>query len=307
MRHGFAIGLVDCGADNPDLVVLDPDTSSSTMSKLFAERFPERFFNVGIAEPTMVDMAVGLALGGKVPFACGFAALISLRALEQIRTCVCYARQNVKLASSYAGLSDYKDGPTHHAITDIAIMRAMPNMTVIVPADATEARAFVPLIAELDGPVYLRINRSETIGVHDPAVPLEIGRGITRRDGGDLTIVATGSMVGRSLRAAEKLTQEEIEARVIEIHTVKPLDVSLICQAASETGALVTVEEHSIIGGLAGAVTEAVSDCRPAPVERVGVQDTFTRTDVDPESLLDHSGLSIDQIAAAARRVLMRK
>ncbi|MCJ7738962.1 MAG: transketolase family protein [Anaerolineae bacterium] len=307
MRKGYALALAEYAATNPDIVVLDADTSSSTMSNLFAERFPERFFNVGIAEPCMIDMAVGFAAAGKIPFANGFAALLSLRALEQVRTCVCYARQNVKLASTYAGLSDYKDGATHHAITDIAILRSLPEMTVIVPADAIEAGLFVPLVAEYDGPVYLRINRSATINVHAPSAPLEIGKGIIRHEGDDVAIVATGSMTGRSVRAAERLAQQGISATVVEIHTIKPLDAELIRQVAARTGAIVTAEEHTVIGGLGSAVTEALCDGRPVPVERVGIYDSFMRTGTGPEPLLDNCGLAITDVVAATERVLKRK
>lgn len=307
MREGYGRALAEYGEINPDVVVLDADTSSSTLSHFFAQLFPERFFNIGIAEPCMVDVAVGLALGGKIPFANAFAALISLRAAEQVRTCVCYARRNVKLAAGYAGLSDFKDGPTHHAIMDIATMRAMPEMTVIVPADALEAGKWVPVVAEYEGPVYLRLSRAATIPVHDESLRLEIGKGITLREGSDVTIVGTGSMVGRSLLAAEKLAKAGIEARVLEIHTIKPLDVDLIRQTAEETGAFVTAEEHSVIGGLGGAVAEALCGGQPVPLERVGVADTFTCTALDPESLMDACGLAVEDIVSATRRALARK
>ena len=219
MRQGYGVALAEYGAINPDVVVLDADTSSSTLSCFFAERFPERFFNIGIAEPCMVDVAVGLALAGLIPFVNGFAALVSLRAAEQIRTCVCYARTNVKIAAGYAGLSDFKDGPTHHSIVDIAVMRALPEMTVIVPADAVEAAKWVSVMAEHDGPIYLRLSRAATLPVHDESLQVEIGKGIELRQGNDVTIVSTGSMVGRSLLAAAELTKNGIAARVLEIHT----------------------------------------------------------------------------------------
>jgi transketolase len=307
MREGYGRALAEYGAVNADVVVLDADTASSTLTRFFRDRYPDRFFNIGIAEPCMVDVAVGLALGGKVPFANAFAALLALRALEQIRTCVCYARTNVKLAAGYAGLSDFKDGPTHHSITDIATMRALPEIAVVVPADAVEAGRWVPIIAEYDGPVYLRLSRAATLSVHGDDVQLTLGKGITLRDGKDVTIVAAGSMVGRSLLAASALAEEGVEARVLEIHTIKPLDVELIQQAAEETGALVTAEEHSVIGGLGGAVAEALATFRPTPLERVGVLDAFTRTAFDPESLMDVCGLSVPDIAQAARRSMDRK
>jgi len=310
MREGYGRALADYGEVNRDVVVLDADTSASTLTCFFARRFPERFVNVGIAEPCMVDVAVGLALGGKIPFANAFAALLALRAMEQIRTCVCYARTNVKLVAHYAGLSDYKDGPTHHSIVDIAAMRALPEMTVIVPADALEAGKWVSVIAETEGPIYLRISRAATLGVHNDSVRLKIGQGLTLREGRDVTIAGTGSMVGRSLLAAENLAREGISARVLEIHTVKPLDAGLLRQAAEETGAIVTAEEHSVVGGLGGAVAEALagaSGTRPTPLERVGIADTFTRTALDPDSLMDACGLAVADLVAAARRALSRK
>jgi len=309
MREGYGRALADYGEVNRDVVVLDADTSASTLTCYFARRFPERFVNVGIAEPCMVDVAVGLALGGKIPFANAFAALLSLRAMEQIRTCVCYARTNVKLVAHYAGLSDFKDGPTHHSIVDIAAMRALPEMTVIVPADALEAGKWVPIIAEYEGPVYLRISRAATLAVHDEArgLQLRIGEGITLREGRDVTIAGTGAMAGRSLLAAERLAREGISARVLEIHTIKPLDAGLVRQAAEETGAIVTAEEHSVIGGLGGAVAEALAGVYPIPLERVGIADTFARTALDPESLMDAYGLAVEDVVAAARRALARK
>jgi transketolase len=307
MREGYGRALAAYGAVNSDVVVLDADTSSSTLARFFAERYPERFFNVGIAEPCLVDVAVGLALGGKIPFANAFAALVSLRAAEQIRTCVAYARTNVKLAAGYAGLSDFKDGPTHNAITDIAIVRAMPEMTVIVPADTLEAARWVPIVAEYDGPVYLRLSRATTLPVHEEDLEVEIGRGISLREGGDLTIVATGAMVGRSLLAAEGLAAKGISARVLEIHTIKPLDADLVCQAATETGAVVTAEEHSTIGGLGGAVAEVLAERCPTPLERVGVADAFALTGLDLDTLMDACGLAVADVVHAAERVLRRK
>jgi transketolase len=307
MREAYGRALADYGAVNPDLVVLDADTSTSTLSCYFGERFPARFFNVGIAEPCMVDVAVGLALGAKVPFVNGFAALLSLRAMEQIRTCVCYARANVKLVAGYAGLSDFKDGPTHHSIVDLAVMRALPEMTVIVPADSSEAARWVPLIAEYPGPVYLRISRAAPLPVPSPEKPLKVGQGIVLRDGRDLTLVCTGAMVGRSMLAAEELGREGVDARVIEIHTLKPLDADLLLQAAAETGALVTAEEHSIVGGLGGAVAEALCDALPVPVQRVGIADRFACTAFDPETLMDACGLAVADIQSAAHRALALK
>jgi transketolase len=307
MREAYGKALADYGEINQEVVVLDADTSSSTLSNFFADRFPERFYNIGIAEPCMIDVAVGLALGGTIPFANGFASLLSLRALEQVRTCVCYARTNVKLAAHYAGVSAFKDGPTHHSISDIAIMRSLPGMTVIVPADSHEVAGWVPIVAEYDGPVYLRLSRAATLPVHQEGVHLDLGKGLLLRPGGDVSLIGCGAMVGYTLKAAEILAGKGIHARVIEIHTVKPLDIGMIIQAAEETGALVTAEEHSVIGGLGSAVAEALCRYKPVPLEMIGIEDAFARTGPDPESLMDSLGLGISDIVAAAEHVLTRK
>jgi transketolase len=307
MREAYGRALAEYGAVNTRVVALDADTSSSTLSNFFAKQFPDRFFNFGIAEPCMIDAAAGLALGGMVPFANAFAALVSLRALEQIRTCICYARTNVKIAASYAGVSDFKDGPTHHAITDIAIMRSLPEMTVIVPCDGNEAAGFVPLIAEYDGPVYLRLNRAAVQPVSQPGEKLAIGKGIIRRSGAHVTIIACGAMTGRSMQAAQLLAQKGIDARVLEIHTIKPLDREMIVLAARETGAVVTAEEHTIIGGLGGAVVEVLGEEMRVPLARVGINDTFARTGPDPDAIMDAYGMGVEDIVKASITVIEKK
>jgi transketolase len=307
MREAYGRALADYGAVNSNVVALDVDTASSTLSNFFEKRFPDRFFNFGIAEPCMIDAAAGFALAGMVPFANAFAALAALRALEQVRTCVCYARTNVKIASSYAGVSDFKDGPTHHAITDIAVMRSLPEMTVIVPADGGEAAAFVPLIAEFDGPVYFRLNRAATLQVSQPGETLRIGKGMVRRQGQDVAIIACGSMAGRSMQAADSLASQGIQARVIEIHTIKPIDRELLLQASADTGAVVTAEEHTVIGGLGSAVAEVLAAGRPVPLAMVGIHDAFARTGPDPESIMDACGMAVSDIVNAALSVISRK
>ena len=307
LREAYGRSLAEYGEINPRVVVLDADTSASTFANFFAKKFPDRFINVGIAEPCMVDMAVGLSLAGLVPFANAFAALVTLRAMEQIRTCISYAQTNVKIASSYAGLSDFKDGPTHHAIKDLAMMRVLPGMTVVVPADANETANWVPVIAEYDGPVYFRLSRAATIPVNPIDVQPRIGKGHVLRSGSDVSILALGAMVGRSMQAAELLAKENIQARVINLSSLKPLDTELVLQAAEETGAVVTAEEHSIIGGLGGAVAELLSKHRPTHLVRVGVADTFTRTAPDPDALMDAYGLGVDDIVRAAKRVLQQR
>ena len=306
-RQAFGLALADLGDVNPDVVVLDADVSSSTMTKLFGDRHPARFFNMGVTEASMVNVGVGFALGGRIPFVSTFAALLTLRACEQIRTCVAYARTNVKLVGGYAGLSDYKDGPTHFATNDVALMRSMPNMVVLAPADNAEAAKLVPVIADYDGPVYMRISRAAVPDVFDDSLTVQIGKGIVLRDGDDATIIGSGSMVGRCVLAADALTREGIHVRLVSMASIKPLDVDLIRQAAEDTGALVTAEDHTILGGLGSAVAETVAGHYPAPVEFVGLNDTFAETGPDPETLMDAWGLSVQDIVAATHRALRRK
>jgi len=305
-RDAYGRALLEYGSKNSSVVVVAADVSTSVKTDYFATSFPKRFFNVGIAEQGLVDVSVGLALEGMVPFANTFAALL-LRAFEQIRTCVCYAKTNVKIVAGYAGLSDYKDGATHYSICDLAIMRSLPNMVVMSPADPVEIEKTIPLIGEYEGPVYLRISRAEMPVIFDRDHQMEIGKGIVMREGKDITLIGTGIMVHRCLAAASILAAEGIDARVVNIHTIKPLDTSLIIQCADETGAIVTAEEHSIIGGLGSAVAEATAQNCPVPVERVGISDTFAVTGPDTESLLDYYGMSIVDIVQKAKSGLTKK
>jgi transketolase len=251
-------------------------------------------------------VAVGLAYSGKIPFANTFAFLFATRALEMVRTHICYGQANVKLMGAYAGLSDSFDGPTHHSITDIAIMRSLPNMTIVVPGDPVGLAKLLPQAAEWPGPVFFRLNRNEVPVLFDESYDPKIGQAITLRPGGDVTLICAGLMVSRCLDAAEVLAGEGINARVLEVHTVKPLDVEALLQAARETGAFVTVEEHSIIGGLGGAVAEAVTDAYPVPVKRLGIVDKFAETGPYFE-MLDRYGMSVDDIATAARQAIAAK
>jgi transketolase len=306
MRQAYGEALVELGAVNPDVVALSADVSSSDFSSLFETRFPDRFFNVGIAEPCLVDVAAGLAMMGKIPFANTFAFLFALRAVEQVRTSVCFANANVKLAATYAGVSDSFDGPTHHAITDLAVMRALPNMTIVVPADAREVRQAVPAVAACQGPVYLRLCRNEMPDLPGPEHPFEVGRIIELRAGGDLTLIGIGIMVGRCLDAADVLARDGIQARVLQVHTLKPLDAQAIISAASETGVIVTAEEHSIIGGLGAAALEALAEIHPVPVVRIGIRDRFAET--GPYlALLERMGLGVTHIVEAAHYALKVK
>jgi transketolase len=306
-RQAYGQALAEYGAANPAVVVLDADVSSSTLTSYFAKRHPARFFNMGVTEASMVDVGVGLALGGKIPFVNTFAALLTLRACEQIRTCVAYAQANVKLVGGYAGISDYKDGPTHFAVNDMALMRAMPNLAVVAPADNLEAAKMVKVLAEYPGPVYMRISRAAVPDVFDASYEPKIGKGAVLRPGSDVTLVSTGYMAGRCKVAADLLAAEKIDVRLISMSTLKPIDTDLLCRAAAETGAMVTAEDHSIVGGLAGAVAEALAYNCPVPIEPIGLCDTFAQTGPDTESLMDACGLSVDDIVAAVKRVLKRK
>jgi len=305
-RQIFGEALAEYGVKNKKVVVLTADVSASVMTTFFAQKNPERFFNVGIAEAGMIDTAVGFALSGMVPFANTFAALL-LRATEQIRTCVAYANTNVKIIGSFAGLSDAKDGATHHSIMDIAVFRAMPNMTVIVPSDSIEAKKMIPLISEHEGPVYMRISRAEMPILFDENHKVEIGKGTMMRDGSDVTLIANGHLLSRVLEAADQLGSQGIKARVVNMPTVKPLDMPLLRKCARETGAIVTAEEHSIIGGLGGAVAEAISDEIPVPVKRIGVRDKFTESSKDLDPLLDKYGMAVADIVKAAQQAVKQK
>jgi len=306
MRKAYGDALVELGHARKDVVVLSADVSSSDFSSMFEERFPDRFFNVGIAEPALVDAAVGLANGGFVPIANTFAFLFATRALEMVRTHLCYGKSNVKLAGAYAGLSDSFDGPTHHSITDLAIFRSLPGITIVVPADPLAVAKLLPQVAAWQGPVFFRLCRNEVPQIFTDDYQPEIGKGITLVDGDDATIIACGVLVAQSLQAAEKLRREGIQARVVELHTIKPFDGDLVTRCAQETGAIVTAEEHSIIGGLGGAVAECLASAHPAPLERVGLADTFAECGPYAD-LLEKYGMSVEAIADAVRRVLKRK
>jgi len=306
MRKAYGETLVEIGRRFPEVVVLSADVSNSDFSFMFEATYPERFFNVGIAEPAMVDVAVGLANGGKVPIANTFAFLFATRALEMVRTHLCFGGANVKLAGAYAGLSDSFDGPTHHSITDLAILRSLPNMTIVVPADPLGVHRLLPQVVAWPGPVFFRLCRNEVPQIFSEEYQPEIGKGIVLRDGQDLTLITCGVIVGRTLQAALELEKMGLSARVVEMHTIKPLDTDLIVRCAEETGALVTIEEHSIIGGLGGAVSETLSSCFPTPLERLGVPDTFAETGPYVD-LLDKYGLSIEGIIQAGQRAVKRK
>ncbi|AKL96755.1 transketolase C-terminal section [Clostridium aceticum] len=295
-REAYGEALVELGSSNPNVVVLDADLSKSTKTNDFAKKFPERFFNMGIAEQNLMGTAAGLATVGKVPFASTFAMFATGRAFEIIRNSIGYPKLNVKICATHAGLTVGEDGASHQALEDIACMRVIPNMTVIVPADAVEAKAAIHTIAEVKGPVYVRLGRSGVPIINDESTyQFEIGKGVMLKDGKDATIIATGIMVNEALEAAKALEDKGLSVRVINIHTIKPLDEEIIIKAAKETGTIVTVEEHNIIGGLGAAVAEVVVENHPVPMKRIGTLDTFGESG-KPDALLKKYGLTKENI-----------
>ena len=275
-RASYGEALVELGKEHDDVVVLDADLAAATKTGTFKKAFPDRFFDCGIAESNLMGVAAGIATTGMVPFASTFAMFAAGRAFEQVRNSIGYPHLNVKIGATHAGISVGEDGATHQCNEDIALMRTIPGMTIICPADDVEAKAAVKAAYEMDGPVYLRFGRLAVPVINDtPDYKFEIGKGVTLREGKDVTIVATGLCVNSALEAAELLAKDGIEAKVINIHTIKPLDEELIVTAAKETGKVVTVEEHSVIGGLGGAVCEVLGEKAPVPVKRIGVNDVF--------------------------------
>lgn len=275
-RESYGNALAELGAEYENLVVLDADLAGATKTAIFKKAFPERHIDCGIAEGNMAGIAAGLATCGKVPFMSSFAMFAAGRAYEQVRNSIGYPHLNVKIGATHAGISVGEDGATHQCNEDIALMRAIPGMVVINPSDDVEAHAAVAAACEYEGPVYLRFGRLAVPVINDrPDYKFEIGKGVTLREGKDLTIIATGLPVAASLEAAEMLEKDGISAKVINIHTIKPLDTELIIAAAKETGKVVTVEEHSVIGGLGSAVCECLSEHAPTPVMRIGIQDVF--------------------------------
>ncbi|WP_283115024.1 transketolase family protein [Intestinimonas timonensis] len=307
-RAAYGDALVELGGQYPDLVVLDADLSGSTMTKGFAKAYPDRFFNMGIAEGNMMTVAAGLAAAGKKAFANSFAIFASGRAFEQVRNSIAYPHLNVTVVGSHGGLSVGEDGATHQACEDMAVMRAIPGMVVCCPCDGTEMKAAVKALMDYDGPAYLRLGRSavEDLTGDLPGYAFQLGKGVTLRDGGDVTIIAVGLMVQEAMKAADTLAAEGIQARVIDMHTVKPLDEELVLKAAKETGCIVTTEEHNIVGGLGSAVAEYLSGICPVPVVRHGVEDVFGRSGKASEVLAAY-GLTADGIVAKVKAALALK
>lgn len=308
MRESFGKTLVRLGASRPELVVLDADVSTSTRTCLFGQSFPERFFNLGIAEQNTVGIAAGLATVGLIPVVSGFSFLLTMRALEQIRTSIAYPGLNVKIVGGYSGFSDSYDGATHQSVSDIAIMRSIPNMTVIVAADSAEASLALEKALEYRGPVFLRISRAEVPVVSDyRKKSFRIGEAVALRNYGDeIGIVCTGIMVSRVLNAVEILKKRGIGARVLEVHTIKPIDWKRITGLAKSTGALLTVEEANVIGGLGSAVAEVVSETSPVPVQRIGIDDVFGESG-SYEDLLNKHQLTEQAIVERAMALIKKK
>ncbi len=305
-RDAYGEALAEIGAKYDNLIVLDADLSCATKTGTFKKQYPERFFNCGIAEQNLVGVATGLTIAGKLVFCSSFAMFAAGRAFEQVRNSVGYPHNNVKIAATHAGPSVGEDGATHQCNEDIALMRTIPGMTILSPADGNEAKACVRAAAAFEGPVYLRFGRMPVPMIFDDDYEIEIGKGVTLKEGNDVTIVANGIMVGMALEAAETLKAEGISARVINIHTIKPLDEELIVKAAKETGAIVTAEEHSIIGGLGGAVSETLAETCPVPVLRVGVEDKFG-TSAPAAEVLKAYGLTAENIVNKAKQAIALK
>lgn len=303
-RESFGEAVAALADENPDVVVLDADLAEATKTGIFKKKHPDRFIDCGIAESNMVGIAAGLATCGKIPFAASFAMFSAGRAFEQVRNSVGYPHLNVKIVGSHAGISVGEDGATHQCCEDIALMRSIPGMVVLNPADHYEMQAAVRAAAEYKGPVYLRLGRLAVESVHNnDDYQFEIGRGITLREGNDVAIIATGLMVQEAVKAADALKASGINARVIDMHTIKPLDQELVLKAAKETGRIVTAEEHSVIGGLGEAVASFLSETCPTPVTKIGVNDVFGHSGPALE-LLKEFGLSAENIAETVRRVM---
>jgi transketolase len=303
----FGRALVDLGLIHEELVVLDPDVAASTKVTYFAERFPERFIRIGISEQDMIGVAAGLAASGKTPVACGFAMFVACRSWEQISSSVARPGLNVKIVGSHSGLSPSADGDSHQAYGDVAIMRVIPEMKVVVPADAPETVEALKAIVDAPGPAYLRLVRGATPVVYDEGCELTLGRANVLRDGSDASVIANGVMAPMALEAAGRLAGEGISVRVLNMHTVKPLDTDAIVKAASETGAIITAEEHSVIGGLGSAVAETLAAERPTPVERVGINDRFGESSRSYSALMEKMGLTSEAIEEAVRRAMKRR
>lgn len=306
IRDAFGKALAELGEKNKDVVVLDADLASSTCVTLFAEKFPERFFQCGIAEQNMIGIAAGLASCGKIPFAASFAAFVSRRPADQVAVSVAYPKLNVKIIGAYTGLFNGKTGASHMAVEDVSIMRAIPGIVVIDPADATEIRKALEAIAQYKGPVYMRETRDEWPDIFDDSYKFEIGKAALIKDGSDASIISSGVMTSESMKAALELEKEGIKVRVVNMSTIKPIDAKAIIKCAEDTGAIVTAKNHNIYGGLGSAVAEVLVEGYPVPMQRVGIKDVLNESGTNKE-LLHKYGMSHNHIMEAVKKVISRK
>jgi len=307
IREVYGEALVELAKDNDKILVLDADLSGSTKSGMFGKAYPERFFNMGIAESNMVATAAGMASCGMIPFVNTFAVFLTTLGLISARGQVCYGNLNVKFGGAYCGMSDAFDGSTHHACEDIAVMRTLPNMRVLVPSDTASSKALTRVAVELEGPVYLRLSRDVYPDLYSEDEVFEPGKGKIVRDGTDVTVVACGILVHKALEAAEKLAEEGISVRVVDMLSIKPIDRELLVRCAEETGCIVSAEEHSIYGGLGSAAAEALADAGvPVPMQFVGIQDVFTESGPYAQ-LLAKYGIDAEGVAVAVRKALSKK
>ena len=305
-RDAYGETLVDLGGKNRDIVVLDADLSKSTKTILFAKKYPERFFEMGIAEANMISTAAGLASCGKIPFASSFAVFATGRVYDQIRMDVAYSKANVKIFATHGGISVGKDGASHQMIEDLTLMRVLPNMTVLAPSDAVQTRRIVELMATTEGPMYARIGRANASVLYkkEDLKDLTLGKGLIVKDGSDVTIIACGTMVDQAVEAHEQLLQDGVSARVVDMHTIKPLDEKLVIKCARETSTILTLEEHSIIGGLGGAVSEVLAESGlSTKFKRMGVQDMFCESG-EPAELFEKYGLSTSHIVKNVKKLI---
>ena len=305
-REAYGNALAAVGAKNKNIVVLDADLSKSTKTNVFKEQFPDRFFNAGIAEQNLISVGAGLAAAGKIPFVSSFAMFATGRAFEQIRNAVCYPKLNVKVCATHAGITVGEDGATHQSLEDIACMRVLPNMTVVVPADEAETTSVIEWAANYQGPVYVRLGRAGVDDTTPAGYQFVPGKSQTLVEGADLTIIACGALVGPAVEGAKELAQAGISARVINMASIKPIDKDAIVKAAQETGAILTAEEHNVLGGLGSAVAEVVVQEAPVPMAFVGVQDSFGESGT-PKELMAKYGLTAKDIVAAAKKLVARK
>jgi transketolase len=298
--------LVELGRENENIVVCEADIGKSTKTCYFAKEFPERYLNAGIAEQNMLNMAVGLASAGKTVFVSTYSVFASMRACEQIRTFACYPNINIKIVASHGGLTPGNDGPTHQAIEDVGIMRSLPNMCVMMPADFNSTKALIRKTLEWQSPVFIRLTRDAVPCIYGENEEFAIGKGKIVKEGQDVTIIANGDMVYHALQAAEVLLGAGIQARVVDMHTVKPIDTELVLDCCETTGAIVTVEDHNILNGLGSAVAEIIAEQHLVPLQRVGIKDRFAESG-EYQELLNKYGLSVMDIVAASRAVIERK